>query len=247
MATLCAPPRAPTGVYPDQGKWIYRYLPVPQLVLPVQYRKLNEEARRQDGRPELHHRRRFHRLQRQARTQIHRRCRHGDRRRRRLAGRRKPTSPRRSRRSAASAGPGRPQHQSTTAASSPCSCASAASRRRSPTPATPWSGAILGALQGQGHRRHRLVHLHLVRPASDRAELDRLLAPAHRQGGPGSRPLRDLGLRRGQRPRDGARNAASLERKDVADAFLTVKDMDTISGTVSFRAQDLPTPTAPNR
>ena len=35
-------------------------------------------------------------------------------------------------------------------------------------------------------------------------------------------------------------NAASLGRKDVADAFLTVKDMDTISGTVSFRAEDLP-------
>ena len=35
-------------------------------------------------------------------------------------------------------------------------------------------------------------------------------------------------------------NAASLDREDVARAFLTVKDMETISGTVSFRAEDLP-------
>ena len=35
-------------------------------------------------------------------------------------------------------------------------------------------------------------------------------------------------------------NAASLGREDVSNAFLTVKDMETISGTVSFRAEDLP-------
>ncbi len=35
-------------------------------------------------------------------------------------------------------------------------------------------------------------------------------------------------------------NAKSLDRKDVSDAFLTITDMDTISGMVSFRSQDLP-------
>ena len=42
LATF-APTSGANWVYPDQGKWIYRYLPVPQLVLPVQYRKLNEK------------------------------------------------------------------------------------------------------------------------------------------------------------------------------------------------------------
>ena len=35
-------------------------------------------------------------------------------------------------------------------------------------------------------------------------------------------------------------NAKSLDREDIADAFLSVKDMETISGTVTFRPQDLP-------
>lgn len=35
-------------------------------------------------------------------------------------------------------------------------------------------------------------------------------------------------------------NAKSLDRKDIADAFLTIKNVETISGTVSFRPQDLP-------
>ena len=42
MATF-SPTSGANWVYPDQGRWIYRYLPVPQLVLPVQYRKLNEK------------------------------------------------------------------------------------------------------------------------------------------------------------------------------------------------------------
>ena len=42
LATF-SPTSGANWVYPDQGKWIYRYLPVPQLVLPVQYRKLNEK------------------------------------------------------------------------------------------------------------------------------------------------------------------------------------------------------------
>ncbi len=42
MATF-SPTSGANWVYPDQGKWIYRYLPVPQLVLPVQYQKLNEK------------------------------------------------------------------------------------------------------------------------------------------------------------------------------------------------------------
>ena len=35
-------------------------------------------------------------------------------------------------------------------------------------------------------------------------------------------------------------NAKSLDRKDISDAFLTIKDLNTISGSVSFRVQDLP-------
>ena len=35
-------------------------------------------------------------------------------------------------------------------------------------------------------------------------------------------------------------NAKSLARQDIADAFLTIKDVDTVSGKVTFRLQDLP-------
>ena len=35
-------------------------------------------------------------------------------------------------------------------------------------------------------------------------------------------------------------NAKSLDRKEIADAFLTIQNMDTISGTISYRAADLP-------
>ena len=35
-------------------------------------------------------------------------------------------------------------------------------------------------------------------------------------------------------------NAKSLSRKDIAEAFMTIKDVETISGTVSYRASDLP-------
>ncbi|MBM3505018.1 MAG: ABC transporter substrate-binding protein [Alphaproteobacteria bacterium] len=35
-------------------------------------------------------------------------------------------------------------------------------------------------------------------------------------------------------------NAKSLSRQDVADAFMTINSMETISGTISYRKQDLP-------
>ena len=34
--------------------------------------------------------------------------------------------------------------------------------------------------------------------------------------------------------------AKSLDRKDIADAFLTIKGMDTVSGKITFRPEDLP-------
>ncbi len=34
--------------------------------------------------------------------------------------------------------------------------------------------------------------------------------------------------------------AKSLDRKDIADAFLTIKNMDTVSGKITFRPEDLP-------
>lgn len=42
MAVLAATSGA-NWVYPDNGKWIYRYLQVPKLVLPVLYKKLKEK------------------------------------------------------------------------------------------------------------------------------------------------------------------------------------------------------------
>ena len=42
MAVLAATSGA-NWVYPDNGKWIFRYLPVPELVLPVLYKKLKEK------------------------------------------------------------------------------------------------------------------------------------------------------------------------------------------------------------
>ena len=35
-------------------------------------------------------------------------------------------------------------------------------------------------------------------------------------------------------------NAKSLDRKDIADAFLSIKDMETISGTITYRQESLP-------
>lgn len=34
--------------------------------------------------------------------------------------------------------------------------------------------------------------------------------------------------------------AKSLDRKDIADAFLTIKDMETVSGKITYRPEDLP-------
>ena len=34
--------------------------------------------------------------------------------------------------------------------------------------------------------------------------------------------------------------AKSLNRKDLADAFLAIKDMETVSGLISYRKEDLP-------